>query len=782
MRIILIFFLLITTIGNNVISQAARKKAASSDRAVPAKSEIQSQMNEAIGGIKKEIAELEKQLKAETDEETIKDLKEQIAMLQKQLNMMKSLNKNVAMMSEETVQQAADDDGSATAPKRDMTRISMLPKQVLTEAELLLFIKNVQAGVEKIIPAAEKIEALKIYNETKNEHKSIAVVANAASGCWMLGHWEKALLIMGKVCVDDMSDADNLNNYAAFLIMTGGEQAAVPILEYLNEKYPENSTILNNIGQAWFGLGDIDKAKKYLDETKALYPNHSMANNTLANIHEVEGDNDKAISFLKASLKENYDPEKETQLKRLGYEIKFADMPPLNYPMEKDPFGFIPLINSWDPNKIQTSVDAPEGAFALQRYTLGVRNFNGELLDEDVELDKELQVRLKKIPNNPSYREKLLKPYHDSPAHLVAAKSLELYCLEQASLCLKKPQSSSPLAIGLLLPVQRPTMDKKMFKPVAELVADCERIWVRDVMEPLSKLDKALTSTSGNTGCRDLDARMNAYLAKQKDIYTKGIKLIQAEFQNQSPAVTNYIKYAMYADIDEPDIPAGTSAEDFLLDNPWLIAEIDRSFIRKRNRNKYYRNINSLLLKGQHFQQRYKSACNQNTEPEVIAEMNGDDLLSYKVKKLKCEYIKKVITPVKYKFVLYCNNFFEEYDPNLPKKKVDLQIGKVHVTKSGNSSKGPITGPRGPNILINELEQPETFYQPGPLTSEYKDISQFSLEYNKWGNLVGFNFQLSEDGSTLKDPDSIESGVDSRWSWNAIASSKKSYLNQLNVK
>jgi hypothetical protein len=36
--------------------------------------------------------------------------------------------------------------------------------------------------------------------------------------------------------------------------------------------------------------------------------------------------------------------------------------------------------------------------------------------------------------------------------------------------------------------------------------------------------------------------------------------------------------------------------------------------------------------------------------------------------------------------------------------------------------------------------------------------------------------------TTLKDADNIESGIDSRWSWNAIASSKKSFLNKLIIK
>ena len=788
MRIIAILFFLVTILGKEAISQATQKKVASSNRATPEKNEtpsknqIQSQMNEAIGELKREIAELEKQLKTETDEETIKDLKEQIAALQKQVDMMQGLNKNVSRMSDKLVQEATEDNGSATVPQKDMARITMLPKKVLTDAELLLFIKNVQVGIEKIIPPAEKTEALKIYNETKAQFKSIAIVANAATGCWMIGHWEKALFIMGKVCIDDMDDADNLNNYAAFLVMTGGEQAALPILEYLNEKYPENSTILNNIGQAWFGLGDIDKTKKYLDETKALYPTHSMANNTLANIYEVEGDNDKSISFLKASLKENYDPEKEAQLRRLGYEIKFADLPPLNYPMKNDPFGFIPLINSWDPDKIQSSIDAPEGAIALERYINGVKEFQNNLIDEDVELNKKLEEREKRMATDRSFNQELLKPYN-SPAYMLAGRAFDLYCIENAAggHCLKRSHFSSPMITGLLLPLQKPIVNNPAYDPLSQLIADCEQIWVKEVLDPLSKLDKAVTSTSNNN-CKDMDAKFNAYLAKQKAIYTNGVKLIQAEFKKRSSGVSNYIKYAMYADIDEREVPSGTSIDDFVVDNMLLFGEIDRRFRRKRTRNKYYRDINSLLLKGQHFITRYKSHCDQNTSPEIKAVLTADNIWQYKVEKLECEYIKKVKTPVKYEFVLSCNTITEVLPPKYPKKKPDTQMGSANVANPGNSTNGPVQSPRGPQTSFDADEIEKANYYKAPLTSENKDISQFSLEYNKWGNLVGFNFQLSEDGATLKDPDSIESGVDSRWSWNAVASPKKGFLYKLIIK
>ena len=128
MRIIILLLIAIT-IGTVASSQASKKKAASDNRATPSKNEIQSQMNEATNGIVKEIAELEKQLKTETDEETIKDLKEQIEMLKKQLKMMQGLNKNVSMMSDNAVQEAVEDDGTAAVPKRDITRINMLPKK-----------------------------------------------------------------------------------------------------------------------------------------------------------------------------------------------------------------------------------------------------------------------------------------------------------------------------------------------------------------------------------------------------------------------------------------------------------------------------------------------------------------------------------------------------------------------------------------------------------------------------------------------------------------------------
>ena len=173
----------------------------------PSRNQMQAEMLSAINEINTQIADLENQLaeaiKNKEDEETIKGLRDNIRLLKQQVEMMGGLNKTVSGISEKTFEQAGKEE--PIVPKKDHARINMLPKRTLTEAELFLFIKNVHAQVEKMIPAAEKAEAIKIYNETKEEYNSVAVIANAASGCWMMGHWEKALYLMGRACIDDIT-------------------------------------------------------------------------------------------------------------------------------------------------------------------------------------------------------------------------------------------------------------------------------------------------------------------------------------------------------------------------------------------------------------------------------------------------------------------------------------------------------------------------------------------------------------------------------------------------
>jgi hypothetical protein len=121
--------------------------------------------------------------------------------------------------------------------------------------------------------------------------------------------------------------------------MLGGEDLALPILQKLNKEYPGNSTIQNNIGQAWFGLGDLDKAEKYLDSTIKTIAWHPQANLTKAVIQQSKGDKAGAVESLKKSVQGGYSITKEDMLRKLGYKLDGKDIDN-DFDMPADPLGF----------------------------------------------------------------------------------------------------------------------------------------------------------------------------------------------------------------------------------------------------------------------------------------------------------------------------------------------------------------------------------------------------------------------------------------------------------
>ena len=766
MRIIVYLLLLFCTIKPAFAQTPADKTVKPVKAETPSKTEIQSQMNDATNEIRKEIADLEKQIASSNDVEATKDLKEQVAILKKQLSMMEGLNKNVSRMSDNVFKEAANEDGGAVIPKRDATRISIIPKKTLNDAELLTFIKNTHSGVEKLIPAAERVEALNIYNETKAQYKTTAIVANAANGCWMLGHWEKALFIMSKACMDDMTDADNLNNYAAFLVMTGGEQAAIPILEYLNQKYPGNSTILNNLGQAWFGLGEMDRAKKYLDSATMIYPNHSTANSTLSGIAVANHDTPNAISYLKASLKENYDPDIEAELSKLGYSITYADMPEFKYPMKSDPIGILSLVESI-PEDYPTHIGDDQTADVVNHYVRSAVISNEQFNEENEKLSNKLKDRAKQLSNDSGFRREFLDP-HNSPAYKLAARSRLLIWTETFG-------SSSPLITQLWLPSQKYFANIKAVKTGQELWRECQDIWTEQVVKPTADLARAWQASRRGDRCSDIDAAMEAYLAKKNQIRKQGIRLIKQKVRQYSKELDQWVKISLYSTKDNPP----KNRDDLTMD---LVSELEFTTARNAYRNSELSYFLSMAQEFVEKQSKLRSACNPSAQ---IPDDPSEDILAPLVPPiprypLKCEFKKVLSTPVVvYKFE--CNTMKETTKRNLKPKKDPVNRGQGQGSARGNGAQGPLGG-RGPSNFTEYDETSDGNQKLAPLNAEDKELSQFSIEYDRWGNLVGLNVQLNEAGTDLADPKSSETEMDSRWSWNAVASPKKGFMNKLLAK
>ncbi len=152
-------------------------------------------------------------------------------------------------------QQVSDATGGSTVPEKDLQKIASISKSPLTKATLPAFLSATHNVVVTKLKPASKTTGENIYLKLKVDENTPSVIGNTAAGLWILGRIEPALYVMGKACMMEAENTDNLNNYAAMLTMCGAPNYAIPILNYLNAQFPQNPTILNNLGQAWFVPG-----------------------------------------------------------------------------------------------------------------------------------------------------------------------------------------------------------------------------------------------------------------------------------------------------------------------------------------------------------------------------------------------------------------------------------------------------------------------------------------------------------------------------------------------
>ncbi len=247
-------------------------------------------------------------------EESMRQMEGQLTPEQKKMMQEMGVQFPVAAMNAES---SGVDSGEMGVPSRDEARISAIPSKV-NSATMGAYIVDVTAGFAGILSSETIAEGETIFSQIQARGSNAEEYGTMAMGFWMGGEPELALILMGKSLKEDPAQPDNLNNFAAMLSMQGGQHLAIPILEMLDKQFPNNSTILNNLGQAWLGLGEIPKAEKYLDGALALYAFHPQANQSKCYIEHSKGNEEKAAEHLEKSLEHSYTEEKATQLRQLG--------------------------------------------------------------------------------------------------------------------------------------------------------------------------------------------------------------------------------------------------------------------------------------------------------------------------------------------------------------------------------------------------------------------------------------------------------------------------------
>jgi tetratricopeptide (TPR) repeat protein len=234
--------------------------------------------------------------------------------------------KNMQQMASFAAANADKSSPGVSFPKRDAARIAAIPKTTLTKAGVSAYVQSVHLKIKQTISTGLQQKIQQQFELIRSQQPGKNVTATAAVGYWTLGNPQAALLLMSQACQENPSDDNNLNNLAAMLSMSGGEHLAIPILQLLNKQYPKNSTILNNIAHAWFGLGDMANASRYADSTIRLCAWHPQANQIKAAIEESKGNHDAAVKAAKQAISRMHTPDKERALNDLGYELKSDDI------------------------------------------------------------------------------------------------------------------------------------------------------------------------------------------------------------------------------------------------------------------------------------------------------------------------------------------------------------------------------------------------------------------------------------------------------------------------
>ncbi|HAO03595.1 MAG: hypothetical protein IPO46_12390 [Chitinophagaceae bacterium] len=269
--------------------------------------------------------------------------------------------------------------GGDEVPKRNATLIGAIPKITLTAATVPAYIKTLNEYIEKGVANDVRIFGQQVYSGFKQNKFDAASIGNAAIGYWSIGNPDIAVYLMGRACADDPSDADLLSNFAAMMSMGGAPHKAIPLLEYLNKEYPDNTTILNNLGQAWFYLGEVDKANANLDKVVKAFAYHPQANYTQCLIQESRGNKTGAIEKMKSSLAYNYSLDKVNKLRKLGYSVKGSDMR-IPFRPDPDPLGLRKFVRP----------DAPASYEQELKLSVDWDAFQKQVNEKSMSLAKEL--------------------------------------------------------------------------------------------------------------------------------------------------------------------------------------------------------------------------------------------------------------------------------------------------------------------------------------------------------------------------------------------------------
>lgn len=225
--------------------------------------------------------------------------------------MMKEVMPEMAAMNETKALYPDFTSNRELIPKKDLARINGIARKALTQADVAGYAGQLYGKLLAKGDAVEMALVKKIIAQTPKAND----IAGAAIICMMQGHPQAAMALSMKSVQMEPHNPNWQNNMASLLTQYGYPEQAIPLLDKLNSELPQNSTVLNNLGQAWFNLGQLDSASKFTGLAIRVNPFHPEAKVCGGLIEELQGDPVKATKEYTEAMENAPNPFIEKILK-----------------------------------------------------------------------------------------------------------------------------------------------------------------------------------------------------------------------------------------------------------------------------------------------------------------------------------------------------------------------------------------------------------------------------------------------------------------------------------
>lgn len=416
-------------------------------------------------------------------------------------------------------------------------------------AGLSAYISNTSAATFTAVLPAAKNKALEIYKALKDKGGTADEMGNAAVALWMNGRTQIALSLMAQVCKDDAANTDNLSNYASMLSMMGAPEQAIPILNNLNARFKKNSTLLNNLGQAWFALGDADKASKYLDSTLMFAANHAQAHETKCLIAESKGNKTAAIAHAKAAFKQGNTQARKDKLKQLGYAIGADDYN--NFP---------PTSKSDDLLNLGafTAMEFPKSYAAMKVYEQQRKQFLAEIDRVEKTLkkitDESNKATMKQLEEQQKQFTNAMKKATNNPGSVSQAEAMKIV---RAPMFSEKMNAKEKLVLENL---QR--RKNEILKKIADFRNGNGAAYKKEYDATMNKINERWKNVGQggsennevlcNESVKAVDVYLNAINTRYEELYNEYLT-VQKQYLNELSYLSLYTAYPEL----QPGINAG---------------------------------------------------------------------------------------------------------------------------------------------------------------------------------------------------------------------------------